>query len=83
MIVPVDHSSSPVLLFNDAAYHNLLQIFILQILGILENMSYFKCPNCSEPSYIFGKGGARRTAEEMGMTFLGEVCFDLSLYSYS
>lgn len=39
-------------------------------------MSYFKCPNCSEPSYIFGKGGANKTAEEMGMTFLGEVCFD-------
>ncbi|EPS65496.1 hypothetical protein M569_09279 [Genlisea aurea] len=43
------------------------------ILGILENMSYFKCPNCSEPYYIFGRGGAQRTADEMGMKFLGEV----------
>ncbi|XP_051118861.1 iron-sulfur protein required for NADH dehydrogenase, mitochondrial [Andrographis paniculata] len=43
------------------------------ILGILENMSYFKCPNCSEPYYIFGKGGAQKTAQEMGMKFLGEV----------
>ncbi|KAL3849941.1 hypothetical protein ACJIZ3_011823 [Penstemon smallii] len=43
------------------------------ILGIIENMSYFKCPNCSEPHYIFGKGGAQKTAAEMGMKFLGEV----------
>ena len=40
-------------------------------------MSYFKCPKCGEPSDIFGKGGARKTAEEMGVQFLGEVigCF--------
>lgn len=36
-------------------------------------MSYFKCPKCGESSYIFGKEGARKTAEEMGMKFLGEV----------
>ncbi|CAK9150039.1 unnamed protein product [Ilex paraguariensis] len=43
------------------------------ILGVIENMSYFRCPHCSEPSFIFGKGGARRTAEEMGMAFIGEI----------
>lgn len=36
-------------------------------------MSYFKCPKCCEPYYIFGKGGAQRTANEMSMEFLGEV----------
>lgn len=36
-------------------------------------MSYFKCPHCSKPSYIFGKGGARKTADEMGLGFVGEV----------
>lgn len=46
---------------------------VSQILGIVENMSYFKCPSCNEPHYIFGKGGAQKTADEMGMRFLGEV----------
>nr|GLL26034.1 iron-sulfur protein NUBPL isoform X1 [Ipomoea trifida] len=53
------------------------------ILGILENMSYFKCPNCNEPSYIFGKGGARKTADEMGMKFLGEVPLEVGIRSGS
>jgi len=46
-----------------------------QILGIVENMSCFKCPHCGEPSYIFGKGGTQGTASEMGLEFLGEVCW--------
>ncbi|XP_031277622.1 iron-sulfur protein NUBPL isoform X2 [Pistacia vera] len=37
------------------------------ILGLIENMSCFVCPHCSEPSFIFGKGGTRRTATEMGL----------------
>lgn len=45
----------------------------LQILGLIENMSYFKCPHCTKPSYIFGKGGARKTADEMELGFVGEV----------
>jgi ATP-binding protein involved in chromosome partitioning len=44
-----------------------------QILGLVENMSCFKCPKCGENSYIFGEGGAQRTAEDMDMKFLGEV----------
>jgi len=52
--------------------HMRFQLF-LQILGIVENMSCFKCPHCGEPSYIFGKGGAHETASEMGLEFLGEV----------
>ncbi|CAH9142783.1 unnamed protein product [Cuscuta epithymum] len=51
------------------------------IIGILENMSYFKCPHCHEPSNIFGKGGVRKTAEEMGMKFLGEVPLEVGIRS--
>lgn len=43
------------------------------ILGLLENMSFFKCPHCGESSHIFGKGGAHKTADEMCLPFLGEI----------
>lgn len=53
------------------------------ILGIIENMSYFKCPHCSEPSFIFGEGGARKTADEMGLGFLGEIPLEQNIRSGS
>ncbi|KAL3367545.1 hypothetical protein AABB24_011998 [Solanum stoloniferum] len=53
------------------------------ILGILENMSYFKCPKCNESSYIFGQGGARKTAEEMNLKFLGEIPLEVEIKSGS
>ncbi|KAJ4726829.1 Cytosolic Fe-S cluster assembly factor NBP35 [Melia azedarach] len=43
------------------------------ILGLVENMSCFMCPHCGEPSYIFGKGGARKTAAEMDLKIVGEI----------
>ncbi len=46
------------------------------VLGIVENMSTFKCPSCGEETAIFGHGGAKATAEELGAPFLGEVPLD-------
>jgi ATP-binding protein involved in chromosome partitioning len=43
------------------------------VLGIVENMSVFVCPNCGHESHIFGHGGARQTATELGVDFLGEI----------
>jgi ATP-binding protein involved in chromosome partitioning len=43
------------------------------ILGIVENMSVFVCPQCGHQSHIFGHGGARDTARELGAPFLGEI----------
>jgi ATP-binding protein involved in chromosome partitioning len=43
------------------------------VLGIIENMSYFVCPECGERSDIFGHGGARHEAERLEVPFLGEV----------
>ena len=44
------------------------------VLGIIENMAYFSPPDASEKKYyIFGKGGARRLAQELEVPFLGEV----------
>jgi ATP-binding protein involved in chromosome partitioning len=43
------------------------------ILGIVENMSYFCCPNCGHRAEIFGHGGARAEAARLGVPFLGEI----------
>ena len=49
------------------------------ILGIIENMSYYICPHCGSKDYIFGEGGARRAAEQLDVSFLGEVPLDLPI----
>jgi ATP-binding protein involved in chromosome partitioning len=43
------------------------------VLGMVENMSHFCCPNCGHRSDIFGHGGARAEAERLGTEFLGEI----------
>ena len=43
------------------------------VLGLVENMSFFCCPNCGHRSDIFGHGGARLEAQRLGTEFLGEV----------
>jgi ATP-binding protein involved in chromosome partitioning len=43
------------------------------VLGIVENMSLFICPNCGHEAHIFGHGGARETAAQLGVDFLGEI----------
>ena len=49
------------------------------VMGMVENMSYFYCPHCGERSDIFGHGGARETAAELGCDFLGEIPLHISL----
>ncbi len=48
----------------------------VQILGIVENMSYFYCPKCGERYYIFGRDTGKRLAEEAGIPFLGSIPLD-------
>ena len=45
----------------------------IPVLGLIENMSYFVCPNCRHESDIFGRGGGERTAEAMEVPFLGRI----------
>jgi len=45
----------------------------IPVLGMVENMSGFVCPDCGRRYDIFGRGGARRRAEELEVPFLGEV----------
>ncbi len=49
------------------------------LLGIVENMASFCCPNCGTETAIFGLGGARREAERLGVPFLGAIPLDLDL----
>ncbi|MCB8873569.1 Mrp/NBP35 family ATP-binding protein [Acidisoma silvae] len=45
----------------------------IPIFGLIENMSYFCCPNCGHQTNIFGHGGARAEAKTLGQAFLGEI----------
>jgi ATP-binding protein involved in chromosome partitioning len=49
------------------------------VLGIVENMSYFLCPECGTRSDIFGHGGARHEAARQGVPFLGEVPLHMTI----
>jgi ATP-binding protein involved in chromosome partitioning len=51
----------------------------VEVLGIVENMSYFQCPKCNERTPIFSHGGGAQTASGYGVPFLGEVPLDMSL----
>lgn len=48
----------------------------VEVLGIVENMSYFTCPHCHQEIDIFSKGGAERTAKQFGVPFLGSIELD-------
>jgi Mrp family chromosome partitioning ATPase len=48
----------------------------MKIFGLLENMSGFSCPHCNEMINLFGSGGGKKTALQMGIPFLGQIPFD-------
>lgn len=52
---------------------NMFKKVNVPVLGIVENMSYFICPDCGGRHDIFGHGGARTEAARIGAPFLGEV----------
>ena len=56
---------------------NMFRKVDVPVLGIVENMSYFLCPNCGHQANIFGHGGARKEADRLGIDFLGEIPLDL------
>ncbi len=51
----------------------------IPILGMVENMSGFVCPDCGKRYEIFGSGGAKRRAAELGIPFLGEVPINMQI----
>jgi ATP-binding protein involved in chromosome partitioning len=52
---------------------NMFQKLEVPVFGVVENMSYFLCPHCGERTDVFGHGGAKAAADELGLDFLGEI----------
>ena len=48
----------------------------VDLVGMVENMSYFVCPHCNHEIDIFSRGGAEKTASQFGVAFLGNVQLD-------
>ena len=46
------------------------------ILGVIENMSHYRCPACGHVDHIFSSGGGKRLAEEIGVELLGQLPID-------
>lgn len=44
-----------------------------EILGVVENMAYFVCPKCGEKSYLYGRGGGAKLAEELSVPLLAQI----------
>lgn len=53
--------------------YNMAAQMDVKVLGIVENMSYIRCPDCGKEIYLFGQGETQANAEEMGVPFLGKV----------
>jgi len=49
------------------------------VLGIVENMSFFCCPDCGSRTEIFGHGGGKAEAERQAVPFLGEIPLDSAI----
>jgi Mrp family chromosome partitioning ATPase len=55
---------------------NMAQMMNIPVLGIVENMSYTKCPHCGEPIYLFGEGNVDKYAADRGLEVLGKIPLD-------
>jgi ATP-binding protein involved in chromosome partitioning len=43
------------------------------LLGLVENMSYYKCSSCGHKDHIFGQGRVEKACDELGVELLGKV----------
>lgn len=53
------------------------------VLGIVQNMSIFICPNCGERSHIFGKDGASKLADELNLKILADIPLNIAIQETS
>ena len=62
---------------------NMFKKVNVDILGIVENMSYFICNNCNEKHFIFSKDGAKKEADKFKIPYLGSIPIDKRLREQS
>ena len=62
---------------------NMFRKVNVPVLGIVENMSHFICPDCGGRHEVFGNGGARAEAAAIGAPFLGEVPLEMEIRATS
>ena len=62
---------------------NMFRKVNVPLLGIVENMSHFICPDCNSKHDIFGNGGAKDEAAAIGVPFLGEVPLEMDIRATS
>ena len=55
---------------------NMANMMNIPVLGVVENMSYMKCPHCGEPINIFGESGIEKYAASKGLDILGRIPLD-------
>lgn len=51
----------------------MVEMMNIDNIGLIENMAYYVCPNCGEKHHIFGEGNGKKFAEEMEITYLGDL----------
>ena len=51
----------------------------IPVLGVIENMSVFTCPNCNHESHIFGKGAADKMLEKFDTHLLGQLPLNINI----
>jgi ATP-binding protein involved in chromosome partitioning len=62
---------------------NMFRQVNVPVLGIIENMSYYRCPSCGHEAHIFGHGGAKFEAVRLSTDFLGELPLDIDIRTTS
>lgn len=56
---------------------NMFEKMNIPVYGLIENMSFYKCPNCGDEAHIFGHGGVKHEADDMGVPLLAALPIDL------
>ena len=51
----------------------MVEMMNIKNIGLIENMAYYVCPHCDEKLHIFGEGNGKKFAEEMEITYLGDL----------
>ncbi len=51
----------------------MVEMLKVENIGLVENMAYYECPHCKEKLHIFGKGDGKEFADEMEITYLGDL----------